>query len=117
MSYLPILKPYLPVACIDGLLMATQYDLPWREDLYGGFIYYEGPQCLEFIKKGYRVVVPRQKEPWCLHVGADRSKEDDEKYHKSFRQVMDIFKKEYSAFLNKNIKDIEAVVSGRGQNL
>jgi len=30
---------------------------------------------------------------------------------------MDIFKKEYSAFLNKNIKDIEAVVSGRGQNL
>ena len=62
-------------------------------------------------------MVPRQKEPWCLHVGADRSKEDDEKYHKSFRQVMFLFKKEYSAFLNKNIKDIEAVVSGRGQNL
>ena len=109
MSYLPIFKPYLPVACIDGLMMATQYDLPWREDLFEGFIYYEGPHCLEFIKKGYHVVVPRQKEPWCLHVGADRTVEEDKSYHKKFRQVMGIFKKEYSAFLNKHIREIERI--------
>lgn len=111
MSYLPILKPYLPVACIDGLLMATQYDLPWREDLYGGFIYYEGPQCLEFIKKGYQVIVPRQKEPWCLHVSSNRTKAEDEIYHREFRKVMEVFNKEYSSFLGKHIRQIEREIA------
>ncbi len=30
-------KTFIPVECIDGLLMATQYDVPWREDLFDGF--------------------------------------------------------------------------------
>ena len=110
LSYLPIWKPYLPVACIDGLLMATQYDLPWREELYGGFIYYEGPQCLEFIKKGYRVIVPRQKRPWCLHVGADRTAAEDEVYHREFSRVMEIFKAAYGSFLDKHIREIEKLL-------
>ncbi len=30
-------QPFLSVQAIDGLLMATQYDIPWREDLFQGF--------------------------------------------------------------------------------
>ncbi|MDD2420864.1 MAG: glycosyltransferase family protein [Heliobacteriaceae bacterium] len=59
--------PFSPVAAVDGLLIATQYDLPWREDLFDGFHFYDTSQSQEFIKKGYLVGVPCQKEPWCLH--------------------------------------------------
>lgn len=52
---------------IDGLLMATQYDLPWREDLFSGWDIYDCSQCCEFLKKGYRIVVPAQSRPICLH--------------------------------------------------
>ena len=26
---------------VDGLLMATQYDIPWREDLFDGWDFYD----------------------------------------------------------------------------
>lgn len=52
---------------VDGLLMATQYDIPWREDLFGGWDFYDVSQSQEFIRNGYKVVVPNQKEPWCIH--------------------------------------------------
>ncbi|MCV5117051.1 glycosyltransferase family protein, partial [Escherichia coli] len=29
-------QPFLSVQAIDGLFMATQYDIPWREDLFQG---------------------------------------------------------------------------------
>lgn len=52
---------------IDGLLMATQYDLPWREDLFGGWDIYDRSQCCEFLRAGYKIIVPEQKQPICLH--------------------------------------------------
>lgn len=55
------------VEAVDGLLMATQYDVPWREDIFDGWDFYDVSQSQEFIRKGYQVVVPRQKHPWCLH--------------------------------------------------
>lgn len=58
---------YKEVEAIDGLLMATQYDLDWREDLFKGWDFYDVSQSAEFIKNGYQVVVPNLKEPWCLH--------------------------------------------------
>ena len=30
---------HFSVQAIDGLFMATQYDIPWREDLFGGFTF------------------------------------------------------------------------------
>lgn len=101
MLFRKIFRPYIPVVVIDGLIMITQYDLPWRQDLYGGFIYYEGPQCLEFIKNGYEVVVPRQKPTWCMHYGniKDKTAEEWSRYQEEFRRVMQIFRKEYGEFL------------------
>lgn len=56
-----------PVAVVDGYLMATQYDIPWRADLFTGFHLYDASQCMEFTRKGYLVGVPKQKQPWTLH--------------------------------------------------
>ncbi len=52
---------------IDGMLMATQYDLPWREDLFMRWDSYDASQSQEFIRHGYQVVVPAMDHPWCLH--------------------------------------------------
>jgi len=60
-------NPYTEVQAIDGLIMTTQYDLPWREDIIKGFHFYDSSQSLEMIKAGYKVVIPYQKEPWVLH--------------------------------------------------
>jgi hypothetical protein len=55
------------VEALDGLLLATQYDIPWREDLFDGWDYYDVSQCLEMQRAGYQVVVPYQESPWCYH--------------------------------------------------
>lgn len=55
------------VEAIDGFLMATQVDLPWREDVFTGWDFYDVSQCMEFRKAGYRIVVPGQKKPWVRH--------------------------------------------------
>ncbi len=55
------------VEAIDGLLMMTQYDVPWRTDLFKGFDFYDVSQSFEFRRRGYKVAVPRQKTPWTLH--------------------------------------------------
>ncbi len=58
---------YLEVAAIDGFLMVTQHDLPWRQDLFTKWDFYDCSQSMEFIRKGYKVVIPNMKEPWCVH--------------------------------------------------
>ncbi|WP_229753424.1 glycosyltransferase [Paenibacillus segetis] len=58
---------YERVEALDGLLMVTQYDLPWREDIFKGWHFYDASQCYEFISNGYEVGVPKQIQPWCVH--------------------------------------------------
>lgn len=58
---------YEAVETIGGLLMVTQYDLPWRRDLFTGWHFYDASHCQEFISSGYEVGVPKQHLPWCLH--------------------------------------------------
>lgn len=55
------------VETIDGLLMITQYDIPWRSDLFDKWDFYDCSQSMEFRKAGYKVVVPKMKQPWCVH--------------------------------------------------
>ena len=57
----------MSVAAIDGLMMITQYDIPWREDLFDKWDFYDASQSMEFRRCGYKVAVPRMKEPWCIH--------------------------------------------------
>lgn len=60
---------YQSVEAIDGLLMATQYDISWREDIFKRWDFYDVSQSFEFRKAGYEVVVPRMDKPWCIHDG------------------------------------------------
>lgn len=86
-------QAYESVQLVDGLLFATQYDLPFREDLFDGWHLYDLSQCVEFLKQGYLVVVPHQNKPWCLH---DCGQSRDEQAHERYRTI---FLKEYSDFL------------------
>ncbi len=79
---------YQQVQAVDGLLIATQYDLPWREDLFHNWDFYDISQCQEFIRKGYRIVVPNQKQPWCIH-------DDGFNNLKNYYEARRIFQKEY----------------------
>lgn len=58
---------YVEVEAIDGMIMVTQYDLDWREDLNLGWDFYDISQSLEFRRRGYKIGVPYQKESWCMH--------------------------------------------------
>jgi len=55
------------VEAVDGLLLATQHDVRWREDLFDGWDFYDISECFEMRRAGYRVVVPYQESPWCYH--------------------------------------------------
>lgn len=58
---------YELVEALDGLLMATQYDILWRSDLFDGWHFYDISQCYEFKRQHYFIAVPNQKEPWSIH--------------------------------------------------
>lgn len=85
---LPPLPPYeghwLEVQAVDGCLLATQYDLSWREDVFDGWDFYDISQCMEFKRAGYRVAVPFQKEPWCYHDCVYNDRKGYDAYRKKF---------------------------------
>lgn len=60
-------EDFMEVEAIDGFLMITQYDIPWREDLFDKWDFYDCSQSMEFIRQGYKVVIPKMDEPWCVH--------------------------------------------------
>lgn len=60
-------KSDVTVEAVDGLMIITQYDILWREDLFTHFDYYDVSQALEFKKAGYQVLVPYQETPWAIH--------------------------------------------------
>lgn len=81
---------------VDGMFMVTQYDVPWREDLFDGWDYYDISQSFEMRRRGYRVVVPVQNHVWYVH--DDKmivSLWDYEKYRR-------IFLREYEKDFGKN---------------
>ncbi|ETP71837.1 hypothetical protein UYO_2226 [Lachnospiraceae bacterium JC7] len=76
------------VEAIDGFIMATQYDIPWREDIFDAWDFYDLSQSMEFHRLDYRVVVPDQKGiEWCFHADDMTSTlYEFEKYRKIFRE-------------------------------
>lgn len=69
---------------IDGLIMITQYDIPWKEDIFDGWHFYDISQSMEFIKAGYHVGIPRQNQPWCVHDCGVPSVESYDLYQQKF---------------------------------
>lgn len=94
---------YLNVNFISGLIMITQYDVMWREDIFDGWEFYNISQSTELKKIGYEVIIPNQDSPWCIHdCGLARISNDYDKYR-------NVFIEEYSSYLismlNENILD------------
>ena len=76
---------FLDVEAVDGIVIATQVDIPWREDLFTGWHFYDISQCKEMQRHGYRVVVPQQRAFWCIHCSAPKLLDDSyEKYQRVF---------------------------------
>jgi glycosyltransferase involved in cell wall biosynthesis/SAM-dependent methyltransferase len=98
LSFSEVVNDYEPVQAVDGLIMITQYDIPWREDIFDGWHFYDISQSVEFIRAGYNVVIPKQDEPWIIHdCGLVNVSNGYEYYRK--------------AFLNEYSKDIFPLVS------
>lgn len=66
-SHKMIKGSYMEVEAVDGMLMATQYDIEWRNDLGLGWDFYDISQSLEFRRHGLKVGIPRQETAWCMH--------------------------------------------------
>ena len=89
---------YQQVESVDGLFIATQYDLFWREDLFDGWHLYDTSLCKEMQRAGYKVVVPNQsKDFWCIH--CPQEKPLSAAYHK----YQKIFLREYGDELNPEV--------------
>lgn len=80
---------FMPVQAIDGIFMATQYDVPWRSDLFREWHFYDISQSFEFVRHGYKVVVMQQQDAWVIHF-ANRKSADE-----SYISNMEIFKSCY----------------------
>lgn len=85
-EYPPEEGVFMEVQAVDGLMLATQYDIPWREDIFDGWDFYDISQCMEFQKAGYKIVIPYQTEPWCYHDNEYSKMTNYEKYRKLFIQ-------------------------------
>lgn len=73
-------------AAVDGLLLATQYDVPWRTDLFTGWHFYDLSQAYEFRRLGFQTVVLPQGTPLCVHNSEKPSVEGFETNRQKFLQ-------------------------------
>ncbi|MCC2401532.1 glycosyltransferase family protein, partial [Bacillus paranthracis] len=83
-------QSFMSVQAIDGLFMATQYDIPWREDLFQGFHFYDVSQSLEFQRAGYLIGIPNQSNLWCIHYNGDEF--DADTYEKDRKVFVEQYK-------------------------
>ena len=88
---------WLEVEALDGLLLATAVDVPWREDLFDGWHFYDVSQCKELARRGFKTVVPRQDNCWCIHCPKEKPLD------KAYKGYNKIFLKEYGKELNPEI--------------
>ena len=100
-------KAVKEVQAIDGFIMITQYDIPWRDDIFDGYHFYDIAQCMEFQRNNLSIVVPKQEKPWFLHdckipnfEGYDFYKD---KFFKEYYKILDDNK---ISFANKIVESI-----------
>ncbi len=52
---------------VDGAFLATSVDIPWREDLFDGWHFYDIAACREMKKAGFSAALYADPKPWILH--------------------------------------------------
>lgn len=95
------------VAEIDGFFMATCQDLRWDTERLKDWDFYDAFQSIEFLNHGYKIAVPVQRHPWCMH--------DDGKILnlKNYNHYRHIFMQTYEEYLGKHWSEI--VHGGKGE--
>lgn len=89
---------YQEVEAVDGLFIATQYDVPWREDIFTGWHLYDTSICKEMQRRGYKVVVPNQEQDfWCIHCPKEKPLAYEYKWYQK------AFIREYGRELNPEV--------------
>ncbi len=107
---------YLPAVAVDGLFMATQYDMRWTSPLRG-FLLYDQVQAVEFIKAGFEVGITRQEAVWCLHWGRlqERSPEQNRHRDSELHDTAAQFRHHYAPFVGVPARRLyEQHLEGRG---
>ena len=91
---------YSFAAEIDGFLMATAYDIPWNTEEITGWDFYDAFHSMYFLDHGYKIAVPNQSHPWCMHDdGVVLNMTNYNKYRK-------IFIENYGHHLGKHYSEI-----------
>ncbi|MGG4553247.1 glycosyltransferase [Paenibacillus humicus] len=105
-------RSYQPVAAVDGLLIMTQSDIPWREDLFQDWDFYDLSQCMEFYRAGYEVGIPSQDTAWTVHdCGvADLSKYEENRIRFIQEYAQDI-RKSFMFYYEKKLNECAAAPS------
>ena len=89
-------KPLIKVEALDGMLLVTQYDIKWREDILKEWDFYDVSQSFEFINAGYNIAIPYQDTAWAIHdCGYSNLKNYDKNRH--------IMNKYYPSFFNRSL--------------
>lgn len=99
------------VKATDGMIMITQYDIPWREDIITGWDFYDISQSMEFVKKDLRIVVPQQEKPWIMHDHGILN-------YGNYGKWKDVFFDEYRSFIFESAKaNRQKVENGKTKKL
>lgn len=88
------------VALVDGFFMATSQDLPWNTELLTGWDFYDAFQSMNFLQHEYKIAVPHQSHPWCMH--------DDNKIVNlsNYNEYRHLFMQIYKNYLGKPYSSI-----------
>lgn len=80
---------------VDGFLLVSKVDIPWREDLFSDTEFLASSACIELKRLGYKVGVIREEMPAIVYRGVNR----------------EVDKREQKLFLDEYYKDIFPLVS------
>ena len=94
------------VQSVSSVMLATQYDLPWKDVANGDLC--TVAQSLEFVRQGYKVVIPAQAQTWCLSMAGEKG---------NLRQADGIIN-EYAGYLSSDglVMSNEAMLKNFGIN-
>lgn len=57
----------IEVRMLDGVVLMTQYDVPWRKDIFDGWHFYDASQVQEFRRQNLHAMVLPGIKPWVKH--------------------------------------------------
>lgn len=60
-------EPFREVQALDMYFLMTQYDVPWRTDLFNDDLFLCASQSIEFKRQGYKACVVKQEGTWLAY--------------------------------------------------